>query len=104
MKIRRTNGYSVEIAKQVLDGGKPIRFVGPAFVAKYVWKDGKPTSTVKGYATWFIQEGLPPFTVRFPEKVTLPNKYLQIVDFDNLQACEVRDNVYFKADSLKEVK
>lgn len=48
-------------------------------------------------------KGLPPFQVKFLEMPTLPD-YLSLVSFDNLQACEVNYNVYFKADALREVK
>jgi len=40
---------------------------------------------------------------KFESEVSLPS-YLAIVDFDNLEACEVGYNVYFRANNLKEVK
>ena len=41
--------------------------------------------------------------MKFNSEVTLP-PYMAMVTFDNLQACEVGYNVYFKADGLKEIK
>lgn len=102
MKLTQSRGYSSSTAKQVLSD-KPIQFVGPTLEAKYVWKDGQPTNQIQGYATWFVQEGLPPFTVKFTDEVKLPN-FLQEVEFTDLEACEVRNNVYFRAKGLKELK
>lgn len=46
---------------------------------------------------------LEPFQVKFEDKVKLP-EFLSLIEFENLQAVEVRYNVYFKADGIKEVK
>ena len=58
-----------------------------------------------GYSTEIASNyiGLPPFTVKFENEVTLPN-YMSVITFDHLEACEVRYDVYFKASDLKEVK
>ena len=66
-------------------------------------EDGKPTGEIIAYKATFVQEGLEPFQVKFEDKVKLP-EFLRLVEFDNLQAVEVRYNVYFKADGIKEVK
>lgn len=102
MKLTQTRGYSASNASKVLNGN-PIQYVGPEMEIKYIWKNNRPTSQIDGYSTWFIQEGLPPFSVKFPEKVKLPD-YLQKVEFEGLEACEVRNNVYFRAKGLKVVK
>ena len=41
--------------------------------------------------------------MKFESEVPLPS-YLAMVDFDNLEACEVGYNVYFRANDVKEVK
>lgn len=41
--------------------------------------------------------------MKFESEVTLPN-YMAMVEFDNLEACEVGYNVYFRASGVKEVK
>lgn len=103
MKINQTSGYSQRTAKKFITRGVPIKFVGPELEPKFKWEDGKRTNKIEAYETWFIQEGLPPFQVKFSKQVELPD-YESIVEFDNLQACEVRNNVYFKADGMKVVK
>lgn len=103
MKINQTNGYSSSTAKKFINKGVPIKFVGPDLEPKFKWEDGKRTKKIEAYETWFIQEGLPPFQVKFPQKIELPD-FEAIVDFENLEACEVRNNVYFKADDVKVIK
>lgn len=58
---------------------------------------------IVAYKAWFGQKGLPPFQVKFLEEPELP-EYLSLITFDNLQACEVNYNVYFRANGFKEVK
>ncbi len=67
------------------------------------WVNGKPTDEVTGYQCWFIAEGTEPFKVKFPNKVSLPSMFTKI-KFQNLEACEVGNNVYFKANGLEVMK
>lgn len=67
------------------------------------FEDGQPTGEIIAYKAWFSQNGLPPFQVKFESEVALPN-YMTMVEFDNLEACEVGYNVYFRATDIKEVK
>lgn len=103
MKRRNTSGYSAKLVTTYLDTAKPIRNASTELTPQYEWVDNKPTDKIVGYRAWFIQEGVDPFTIKFTNKVKLP-KYLGKVEFDGLEACEVRNNVYFRAESVKEVK
>ena len=104
MKARnRKSGYSVNIANEYLDNKQAICCLSTELEPQFNFEDGKPTSEIIAYRAWFSQKGLPPFTVKFEDKIELPN-FMSLVAFENLQACEVRYNVYFKADSVKEVK
>lgn len=99
----RKGGYSNQTAGQYVDLQAPIYLLSDEIEAQQKFEDGKLTDEVIAYKIWFGQKGLPPFQVKFLEQPDLP-EYLSLVTFDNLQACEVNYNVYFKADSLKEVK
>jgi hypothetical protein len=99
----RQSGYSSQLATNVLDNAKPIHSLSLELEIQRKFEDKKPTDEVQAYKAWFVQEGLPPFQVKFEEQVELP-KFQSIVLFDNLQACEVGYNVYFKADDIKEIK
>lgn len=104
MKINRRNGgYSVDTANRYIDTKQPIRILSTELEEQVLFENGKPTEDIAAYKAWFTQQDLPPFTVKFTEKVELP-AYMALVNFDNLQACEVNYSVYFKADGIKEVK
>lgn len=100
---RRNGGYSADTARNYIDNNQPIYCLSTELDEQHKWQDNRPTDDVIGYKAWFSQEGLEPFAVKFENKVKLP-AYLAKVSFDDLEACEVRNNVYFRANSLKEVK
>ncbi|MCR1904161.1 hypothetical protein NSA11_09605 [Lactobacillus taiwanensis] len=103
MKITQRSGYSQATAGKFIDKDKPVYLISTSLDPKYKWVDGHPTSEVDGYKAWFSQEGLPPFTVKFEKKFELP-EYMSLVYFDNLEGCEIRSNVYFRAQGLRKVK
>lgn len=100
---QRSSGYSPELANKILDRSKPIQLLSTELQPQQKFEDKKPTGEIIAYKAWFSQAGLPPFEVKFADRVELPD-YLSVVKFENLQAVEVSYNVYFKADGLKEVK
>ena len=55
------------------------------------------------YKAWFVQEGQDPFQVKFENTIELP-AFQSMIQFDTLQACEVKYNIYFKAKGIKEVR
>ncbi|MGB3159695.1 MAG: hypothetical protein WBA84_00460 [Carnobacterium sp.] len=104
MKTRyKKGGYSSKVASEYIDNTQPIRSLSVELEKQFRFEDGKPTTDITGYKAWFSQEGLPPFTVKFTNEIKLP-AYLTVVEFDNLQGCEVNYNVYFKSDRISEVK
>lgn len=104
IRIMQTKGgYSNTTANKYMKVDKAIHSVSTELEPQQLFEDGKPTGEIIAYKATFIQEGLEPFQVKFADKIELP-KFLNLVQFDNLQACEVRYNVYFKADGIKEVK
>lgn len=106
MKIKpqhRKGGYYNQTAGQYVDLQAPVYLLSEELEPQQKFEDGKPTGEIIAYKTWFGQKGLPPFQVKFSEAPDLPD-YLSLVSFENLMACEVNYNVYFKADGIKEVK
>jgi hypothetical protein len=101
--ILRKGGYSIETAATYIDSSKPVYSLSVELEPQHKWQNNEPTEEIIGYRAWFSQEGLEPFEVKFASKVKLPN-YLAKVEFDQLEACEVRTQVYFRAAGLKEVK
>ncbi|HFU3977094.1 TPA: hypothetical protein ACGO2J_002174 [Streptococcus suis] len=104
MKTRnRQNGYSVNTANHYIKTKFPIQSLSSNLEPQQKFEDNQPTGEIIAYKAWFSQEGLPPFQVKFESKINLPT-YLSFVEFDQLEACEVGFNVYFRANGLKEVK
>lgn len=99
----RKGGYSVNTANEYIDYKQGIHCLSTDLEPQIKFEDNQPTGEIIAYKAWFSQKGLPPFTVKFETEVELPT-YMALVQFDNLQACEVGFNVYFKADNVKEVK
>ena len=100
---RRGGGYSATLAAKIFDPSKPFHSLSRELEPQMKFEDKKPTDEIQSYKAWFVQEGLPPFEVKFEQEVPLP-PFLSVVLFENIQACEVSYNVYFKADGIKEVK
>ncbi|MDO4912507.1 MAG: hypothetical protein Q3960_03010 [Lactobacillus sp.] len=100
-KRNNKHGYSSDLAQEYIDNGKAIINLSTQVEKLYVWKENKRTAQVSGYQAWFSQEGVEPFKVKFAKKPELP-PYLSQVNLINLEACEVRYNVYFRASDLKE--
>lgn len=96
-------GYNVEAVWENLDKSKPIYSLSTELTPQYVWEDGKRTDKIISYKAGFTQEGAEYFQVKFPKKVNLP-RYMSVVTFDNITAFQMRYDVYFKADDVKEVK
>lgn len=100
---KRSGGYSASLASKILDHSKATHSLSFELEPQMKFEDGKRTNEIQAYKAWFSQEGLPPFEVKFEKKVALP-AYLSVVEFDNIEACEVSYNIYFRAEDLKEVK
>lgn len=100
---KRTGGYTSDLASDILDTSKPVHSLSIELEPQFVFENKKRTDEVQAYKAWFSQSGLPPFEVKFENQVKLP-AYLSVVTFDDLQACEVGYNIYFKAENIKEVK
>lgn len=104
MKTRnRKGGYSTITANEYIDNKQGIYCLSTELEPQQLFEDGKPTGEIIAYKATFIQKGLEPFRVKFEDKIKLPD-FMSLIQFDNLQAVEVRYNVYFKADGIKEVK
>lgn len=104
MKTRnRKGGYSTITANEYIDNKQGIYCLSTELEPQQLFEDGKPTGEIIAYKATFIQKGLEQFQVKFEDKIKLPD-FMSLIQFDNLQAVEVRYNVYFKADGIKEVK
>lgn len=98
-------GYSVKLAKDLV-GDATLVVVGDGLVPRYAWSDDESryTSDVTSNVLSVSAEGCQPFEVKLPADVTFDGPFLSHVTFDGLEACQVRGNVYFRAQAVKVVK
>ncbi|HFI0297225.1 TPA: hypothetical protein ACGO39_000353 [Streptococcus suis] len=97
----RKTGYSAANALNYIAQDRPAYSLSTELEPQVRFEDKRPTDEIIAYKAWFVQEGLPPFTVKFNHKIKLPT-FMTPITFDNLQACEVRYQVYFRADDISE--
>mgnify|MGYP003083968934 CR=1 FL=1 len=96
-------GYSTETASFYINKNKAVYNLSTELEAQQSFVGGKPTGEIVAYKAWFTQEGVEPFVVKFDTDIKLP-KYLSVIEFEDLMACEIKYKVYFKAINVKEIK
>lgn len=99
----RKKGYSMETASFYIDKNKAVYSLSTELEPQQNFVNGKPTGEIVAYKAWFSQKGVEPFVVKFDTEIKLP-KYLSVIEFEDLMACEIKYNVYFKAINVKEIK
>ncbi|WP_088838703.1 hypothetical protein [Listeria sp. ILCC792] len=99
----QSNQYSEATARKFIVADVPTQCTTSFIETQYEYVDKQRTENIKGYKLWFVQKGLNSFSVKFEKEAILP-PFLSLVEFDNLQGIEIRNNVYFKADGFKVIK
>ena len=101
MKIQNTrNGYSRQLATTYILNDKPVISLSTETETQYVWSNGHRSNEISGYQAWFAQEGVGAFKVKFENKPQFP-QFLSAVHFKDLEACQVRNNIYFRAKRIE---
>ena len=100
MKAKRNSCYSEEVAKIYITDETKVLLLSTELQDQVKWIDHKPTDQVTGYK---VLCGMPNdyFTVKFKKKVQLP-PFGSSVKFKGLEACEVDNNVWFRAQDIEE--
>lgn len=99
----KKSAYTSESALKYIATDKPIRFASSYTERQYKYEDGKSTGEITGYKYWFVQDGLNPFVVKFPNEIK-NTEFLAAIEFENLEGIEIRNNVYFRAEAIRVVK
>lgn len=101
MKAKRTAGYSAEVANLYVPEGTEVVLLSTKPEPRVKWKDHKPTNEITGYR---ILCGMPDnyFYVKLDKKVKLP-PFKSDIKLVGLEACEIENNVWFRASDIKEV-
>ena len=101
-QIRNTTGYSASLAQDAL-GHEIVYLVGLTLETQYEYADNKRTDNITGYQVWVATDNHNPFKVKFavedqPNLSTL--KIGDAVNFEGLEAVQIKSNVYFRAKKL----
>ncbi|EAF5050738.1 hypothetical protein QPJ54_000438 [Listeria monocytogenes] len=101
-KINISNVYLTELANQYVKGEEAVYFVTSQYEKVYQYEGNRRTDKVIAHKGWFPQNGNNPFIVKF-EGENEPElfKFMSKIEFENLRAIEVKNNIYFKADGMK---
>lgn len=95
-------GYNVALFHEIFGENSIFSSLSVEEEIKWVYKDDKRTDEVDGYSRYFIIPGQNPFLVKFPTSQEI--EQFAEVELVNPVACKVKNNVYFKAESVKIVK
>ncbi|MCO7175479.1 hypothetical protein ACFP7A_06325 [Sporolactobacillus kofuensis] len=105
MRTRNSqSSYSSETTTKYISEDKPIYCVSSEIETQYNYIENKRTDEIKGHKLYFAQEGVNPFAVKFAKKMPSLPPFLSEVKLDNLEAIEIRSNVYFRAEGVRVVK
>lgn len=101
-----TGGYSAEKYRDLI-GDNPVHvLIGSGAIKQPKFVDGKPTDKIDATKLGIYIEGVGADTVKLPADFDLPTtiKDMDEVTLDNPEACEVKNNVYFRASGIKQAK
>lgn len=104
--FKKAGGYSADLASSLLEGVSVLTVVGSGLVPHYSWdSDSRSyTSDLESYSLTVSAPTLEPFSVKLPIESDGDFIFGSNVTFSGLEACQVRSEVYFRAQSVKVVK
>ncbi|MBK5424387.1 hypothetical protein [Bacillus sp. TH30] len=105
MKIKnnfKQNSYSKEIADKYVNPTSSFILLSSEAEEMYTFENNKRVPI--GSKIWVLQAGVNPFSVKLPAQVTVSANQLDQVSLVDLEAIEVRNNIYFRASSIEKIK
>lgn len=98
-KFSNNSGYSLETAKEYIDvNGECFVVEDAQIVSKYDESERKYTDEFSHVKVKLVQKDSEVFVVKIEAKVEA--KQGDIVTLKNVEACEIRRDVYFKAENI----
>lgn len=98
-KFSTNSGYSLETAKEYIDvNGECFVVEDAQIVSKYDESERKYTDEFSHVKVKLVQKDSEAFVVKIEAKVEA--KQGDIVTLKNVEACEIRRDVYFKAENI----
>lgn len=106
MSAFNTGGYSATKYSDLIGDNKVHVLIGSGAIKQPKFVDGKPTDQIDATKIGIYIEGIGADTVKLPADFELSTtiKDMDEVILDNPEACEVNNNVYFRASGIKQSK
>ena len=98
----KQNSYSKAIAEKYVNVTSSFTMLSSEPEEMYTFEDNKRVPI--GSKIWVLQAGTNPFSVKLPVKINIPVNQLDQIMLVDLEAIEVRNNIYFRAASIEKIK
>ena len=101
-KFKNKSGYSSQLFQEIFGNEKTAIVLSPEPIIRMKYVDNKPTNEIDSYRYWFVIKGQQPFEVKFPAQQAI--EQFDEIEFQGIEACNVRGNIYFRANSATVLK
>ncbi len=100
--LKKQSGYSSQLFNQIFGNETTAISLSTEADVRMKYADGQRTDKIDSYRYTFVIKGQNPFEVKFSESQGIAQ--FDEVELINPEACEVRGNIYFRADSVTVLK
>ena len=97
-KMKAKSGYSSQLFQEIFGNEKTAIVLSPEPNIRMKYVDNSPTNEIDSYRYWFVIKGQQPFEVKFSSQQTI--EQFNEIEFQGAEACNVRGNIYFRANSV----
>ena len=97
-KFKNKSGYSSQLFQEIFGNEKTAIVLSRDPIIRMKYDDNKPTDEIDSYRYWFVIKGEQPFEVKFSDQQTI--EQFDEIEFQGAEACNVRGNIYFRANSV----
>ncbi|BCK44108.1 hypothetical protein DAT299_16720 [Streptococcus suis] len=101
-KFKTKSGYSNQLFIDIFGNVQTAIALSPQAEIRMKYIDNAPTNDIDSYRYWFVIEGQQPFEVKFSNPQNI--EQFDEIEFENPEACNVRGNIYFRANSANVIK
>lgn len=96
--FKNKSGYSSQLFQEIFGNEKTAIVLSPEPIIRMKYVDNKPTDEIDSYRYWFVIKGEQPFEVKFSAQQTI--EQFDEIELHGAEACNVRGNIYFRANSI----
>lgn len=101
-KFKNRSGYTSQLFHEIFGNEKNAIVLSPEANIRMKYVDNTPTEKIDSYRYWFVIKGQQPFEVKFSAQQAI--EQFDEIEFQGIEACNVRGNIYFRANSASVLK